>query len=76
MKKKWKGFASLSPEQRRKIASMGGRAAQRSGKAHRFSHDEAVAAGRKGGRIAQERGTGYSWDSLSGAKASRKRKHR
>ncbi len=69
-----KGFAALSPEQRRQIASMGGRAAQRKGTAHRFDHDEAVAAGRKGGKAAQERGTGYRWNSKTGKAASRERR--
>ena len=44
-----RGFAALSPEVRRAISSKGGRAAHLAGTAHEFAHDEAVAAGRKGG---------------------------
>ena len=44
-----KGFAGMTPEQRREIAAKGGRAAQRAGTAHRWTRDEAAAAGRKGG---------------------------
>jgi len=44
-----RGFALLSGERRREIASRGGKAAQKNGKAHRWSTDEARSAGRKGG---------------------------
>ena len=44
-----KGFASMSEEEQRRIASKGGKAAHASGTAHEFSSDEARAAGRKGG---------------------------
>ena len=47
--RKPRGFATLSKERRSEIARAGGRAAQASGKAHRFTSDEARAAGRKGG---------------------------
>lgn len=40
----------LSPEQRRAIASKGGKAAHASGRAHQWSSQEAQAAGRKGGQ--------------------------
>lgn len=39
----------MSPELQRKIASMGGKAAQEKGTGHQFSQEEARAAGRKGG---------------------------
>jgi uncharacterized protein len=45
-----KGFASMDPEKRRAIASAGGKAAHAQGKAHRFTHEEAKAAGSKGGK--------------------------
>jgi hypothetical protein len=45
-----RGFASMSPEERARIASMGGRAAHEQGTAHRFTSEEARAAGSKGGR--------------------------
>lgn len=51
-----RGFAALSPEQRREMASAGGKAAQASGRGHRFTVEEARAAGQKGGvAIAQDR---------------------
>ena len=43
------GFAALSAEQRRAIASQGGKAAHATGKAYRFTSEQATAAGRKGG---------------------------
>lgn len=44
-----RGFASMSREKQREIASKGGKAAHRQGVAHQFTPDEARAAGRKGG---------------------------
>ena len=49
-KKGKQGLASVSKELRRKIASMGGKASQASGKAHRFTSEEARAAGKIGGK--------------------------
>lgn len=43
------GFAGMKPEQRRAIASAGGKAAHALGRAHRFTSQEARDAGRKGG---------------------------
>lgn len=51
---KKKGWAALTPEQRREMASRGGKAAHANGKAHRFTKDEARAAGSKGGKATQE----------------------
>lgn len=45
-----RGFASMDPEEVRRIASLGGRAAHEYGTAHEFTPREARAAGRKGGR--------------------------
>src|SRR5215510_11067900 len=45
-----RGFAAMSAERQREIASKGGRAAHSKGTAHHFSRDEARAAGRKGGQ--------------------------
>lgn len=45
-----RGFASMQPEKQRQIASKGGRAAHRSGRAHEFTSEEAREAGRKGGK--------------------------
>lgn len=50
MSDKKRGFASMSKERQREIAGSGGRAAQASGKAHRWSSEEAKKAGAIGGR--------------------------
>ena len=42
-----RGFASMDPEAVRRIASLGGRAAHRSGNAHQFDSEEARSAGAK-----------------------------
>ncbi len=42
-----RGFAAMDPQRQREIASLGGRAVHRSGNAHRFTTEEARAAGRK-----------------------------
>lgn len=47
--KKPRGFACLTPEQRRAIASMGGQKSHRNGTAHKFTQEEASEAGKKGG---------------------------
>ena len=44
-----KGFAAMSPEQQRAIAAQGGKAAHEQGRAHIFTTEEAIAAGKKGG---------------------------
>ena len=44
-----RGFASMSPEKQREIASKGGRVAHEKGAAHEWTVDEARSAGRKGG---------------------------
>jgi hypothetical protein len=50
----------MTPEKRRAIASLGGKAVQASGKAHRFTPEEARIAGKKGGSsLVARRGTGY-----------------
>lgn len=49
--KKVKGFASLSPERRREIASQGGKAAHTYGTAHRFTSDEARKAALKSAEV-------------------------
>jgi general stress protein YciG len=47
--KKPQGFAALSIERRREIASQGGRAAHALGTAHRFTSEQARSAGQRGG---------------------------
>jgi general stress protein YciG len=51
--KERRGFASMSPEKQREIASKGGRAAHEKGTAHEWSTDEARSAGRKGGQVSR-----------------------
>jgi uncharacterized protein len=50
-----RGFASMSPEKKREIASKGGKAAHAQGTAHKWTSEEAQAAGRKGGSISRRR---------------------
>ena len=52
-KKARRGFAAMSPEKQKEIASLGGKAAHAKGTAHEFSPEEAREAGRKGGQAAQ-----------------------
>ena len=48
-----RGFASMSPEKQREIASKGGRAAHAKGTSHEWSSNEARDAGRKGGMVSR-----------------------
>lgn len=50
-----RGFAAMSPERQREIASQGGRAAHEQGVAHQWNRDEAIAAGKKGGQASGSR---------------------
>ncbi len=52
-RKERRGFASMSTDKQREIASKGGRAAHAKGTAHEWSSDEARAAGRKGGQVSR-----------------------
>ena len=45
-----RGFASMDKNKQRIIASKGGKTAHRKGTAHKWTSEEARAAGRKGGR--------------------------
>ncbi len=51
--KERRGFASMSPEKQREIASKGGRAAHEKGTAHEWTAEEARNAGRKGGQVSR-----------------------
>lgn len=53
VRKERRGFASMSQEKQREIASKGGRAAHEKGTAHEWTAEEARAAGRKGGQISR-----------------------
>lgn len=46
--RKPRGFAACSPEQRRLLASAGGKAAHARGSAHKWTREEASEAGKKG----------------------------
>jgi uncharacterized protein len=72
-RKERRGFASMSPEKQREIASKGGRAAHQKGTAHEWTSEEARSAGRKGGQISRggrgrlvESGDGSMEGELSG----------
>jgi general stress protein YciG len=45
-----RGFASLSIEDRKRIASLGGKAAHAKGTAHQFTSEEAAEAGKRRGQ--------------------------
>ena len=83
VRKERRGFASMSPDKQREIASKGGRAAHEKGTAHEWTPDEARNAGRKGGQISRggrgrliaptagEMNTAVVGTSVSGAEARR-----
>jgi general stress protein YciG len=50
-----KGFANLTPERRKEISSKGGKSAHASGRAHKWTSEEASEAGRKGGKVSKRR---------------------
>jgi general stress protein YciG len=54
-KQRPRGFAAMSPEKQREIASRGGKAAHAAGTAHEFTSDEGRIAGKKGGQTAAAR---------------------
>lgn len=70
-----RGFAAITKERQREIASKGGKAAHALGLAHEFSEDEARAAGAKGGRIiSQDREHMRRIGAKGGFKAGTRRK--
>lgn len=55
--KSQRGFASMSQDKQKEIASKGGKAAHAKGTAHEFTSEEARVAGKKGGEtVSQDRG--------------------
>ena len=58
-----RGFASMTPEQQRQIASKGGQAAHKKGVAHEWTSEEARAAGRKGGQASKKNNPAEQKDS-------------
>lgn len=71
---KKRGFAAMSVAQRKRIASLGGKAAHQQGKAHVFTSDEAAEAGKKGGIEAHRRGTAHRFTSAQARAAGKKGK--
>lgn len=58
--KKLRGFAAMPKERLREIAHRGGKMAQEKKTGHRFTSEEAKAAGRKGGlTVSRKRGREY-----------------
>jgi general stress protein YciG len=49
------GFATMSPERQRELASKGGRTVHERGLGHQWTSEEAKEMGRIGGRITAER---------------------
>lgn len=48
--KKGRGFAGMTPEKQKEIASKGGKKAHEKGTAHKWNSEEARAAGKLGGK--------------------------
>ena len=63
-----RGFASMSKERQREIASRGGKVAHEKGAAHEFNSAEAAIAARKG----HERGTAHEFTTEEAREAGRK----
>jgi uncharacterized protein len=63
-----RGFASMSKERQREIASRGGKVAHEKGAAHEFNSVEAAMAARKG----HERGTAHEFTADEAREAGRK----
>jgi len=63
-----RGFAALTPEQRRALGSKGGRTAHARGTANKFTPESASVAG----RIPHERGTAHKWSAEEAREAGRK----
>lgn len=50
-----RGFAAMSVEKQRELASLGGKAAHAKGTAHEFTPEEARSAGRRGGQATKNK---------------------
>lgn len=71
-----RGFAAMSPERQKQIASEGGRAAHKLGVAHEWSSDEARKAGKKGGQIVSQNREHMSEIGRRGGQSSGGRRNR
>ena len=60
MEKKKNGFQNMTPERRREIARMGGKAVHAIGLGHKYTSESGTSAGIKGGKsLAAKRGSEY-----------------
>src|SRR6478736_4529911 len=75
-KRSSRGFAAMSPERQKQIASEGGRAAHRLGVAHEWNSDEARQAGKKGGQIVSQNREHMSEIGRRGGQSSGGRRNR
>jgi general stress protein YciG len=71
-----RGFAAMSPERQKQIASEGGRAAHKQGVAHEWNSDEARRAGKKGGQIVSQNREHMSEIGRRGGQSSGGRRNR
>lgn len=71
-RKSMRGFASLSLERRREIASMGGKAVPGEKRSFSQNRDLAERAGRKGGKSVADEKRSFSRDHELAARAGRK----
>ena len=71
-----RGFAAMSPERQKQIASEGGRAAHKLGVAHEWNSDEARKAGKKGGQIVSQNREHMSEIGRKGGQSSGQRRQR
>jgi general stress protein YciG len=67
-----RGFAAMTLERRRELASKGGKAAHAAGTAYTFSSEVAAAAGSKGGKAAHAKGTAHEFTVEEAREAGRK----
>ena len=67
-----RGFSSISPERRREIASMGGKAVPREKRSFSQDRELASAAGRKGGSAIRPENRSFSKNRKLAAEAGRK----
>ncbi len=63
-----RGFAAMSPEDRKRLGSKGGRTAHERGTANKFTPESASVAGRR----PHENGTAHKWTSEEAREAGRK----
>lgn len=67
-----RGFASMTPERRRQIASMGGKAVKKENRSFSRDRNLAVESGRKGGAAVKSEDRSFSVDKAFASKCGRK----